>query len=148
MRLSVSLDSRCTTRGIESSSVTLPITSTIHIVGGKPGEIYYISALTINLFGIVDLLVTPNKLNCYAYRESTGRKKSNNVVSMLHNFFGNKWLMKGNPGKRPTITMDNCGGEHKNNKVLHLAPYLVGIKFFQEVEYVFYIDGQTKNTCD
>jgi hypothetical protein len=36
---------------------------TIHIMGGggQPGEIYYLSALTINLFGIVDLLVTPKK---------------------------------------------------------------------------------------
>jgi hypothetical protein len=47
--------------------------------GEQPGEIYYLSALTINLFGIVDLLVTPNTLNCYAYRESTAKKGSNNV---------------------------------------------------------------------
>jgi hypothetical protein len=43
-----------------------------HYGGEQPGEIYYLSALIINLFGIVDLSVTPNKLNCYAYRESTG----------------------------------------------------------------------------
>jgi hypothetical protein len=45
-----------------------------HYGGEHPGEIYYLSARTINLFGIVDLSVTPNKLNCYAYRESTGKK--------------------------------------------------------------------------
>jgi hypothetical protein len=30
--------------------------------GEKPGEIYYLSALTINFFGIIDLSVAPNKL--------------------------------------------------------------------------------------
>jgi hypothetical protein len=45
-----------------------------HYGGEQPGEIYYLSALTINLFGIVDLSVTPNKLNCCAYRESTAKK--------------------------------------------------------------------------
>jgi hypothetical protein len=59
-----------------------------HYGGEHPGEIYYLSALTINLFGIVDLSVTPNKLKCYAYHESTGEKDGNNVASMLmHNIF-------------------------------------------------------------
>jgi hypothetical protein len=91
----------------------------------------------INLFGIVDLSVTPNKLNCYAYRELTAKKGSNNVASMLmHNLHENNWLMKGNPGKRLTIAMDNCGGQNKNNHVLRLAAYLVEMKFFLEVEFV------------
>jgi hypothetical protein len=37
-----------------------------HYGGEQPGEIYYFSALTINLFGIFDLSRMPNKLNCYA----------------------------------------------------------------------------------
>jgi hypothetical protein len=63
MWLSVSLHSRGTTRGIEYSSVIMPIISTIRIMGGggQPREIYYLSALKINLFGIVDLSVTPKK---------------------------------------------------------------------------------------
>jgi hypothetical protein len=38
-----------------------------HYGGERPGEIYYFSALTIKLFGIVDLSLSPNKLKCYAY---------------------------------------------------------------------------------
>jgi hypothetical protein len=69
-----------------------------HYGGEQPGEIYYLSALTINLFGIVDLSVAPNKLKCYAYRESTAKKGSNNVASMMmHNLHENNWSMKGNP---------------------------------------------------
>jgi hypothetical protein len=49
----------------------------------QPGEIYYLSAPTINLFGIVDLLIMPNKLMCYIYKESTTINGSNNVASLL-----------------------------------------------------------------
>jgi hypothetical protein len=120
-----------------------------HYGGEQPGEIYYLSALTINLFDIVDLSVTPNKLNFYAYRESTAKMGSNNVASMLmHNLHEKNWLMKGNPGKRLTISMDNCGGQNKNNHVIRLAAYFIEMKFFLEVEFVFYVRGHTKNTCN
>jgi hypothetical protein len=39
-----------------------------HYGGENPGEIYYFSALTVNLFGIVDLSLSPNRLHCYAYQ--------------------------------------------------------------------------------
>lgn len=71
------------------------------------------------------------------------------MASMLmHNLHEKNWLMKGNPGKRLTIAMDNCGGQNKNNHVLRLAAYLVEMKFFLEVEFVFYVRGHTKNACD
>jgi hypothetical protein len=112
-----------------------------HYRGEQPGEIYYLSALTINLFGIVEFLVTPNKLNCYAYHESTGKKGRNKVASVLmNNLFENKWLMKGNPGKRLAIAMDNCSGGNKNNHVLCLSAYhLIKMKYFEEVEFVYYV---------
>jgi hypothetical protein len=120
-----------------------------HYGGEQPGEIYYFSALTINLFGIVDLSRTPNKLNCYAYREFTGKKGSNNVASLLMQDLHDKfWLRKGSPGKSLTIAMDNCGGQNKNNVVLRLAPYLVEMGYFLKVEFAFYIRGHTKNACD
>jgi hypothetical protein len=120
-----------------------------HYGGEQPGKIYYLSALTINLFDIVDLSVTPNKLNFYAYRESTAKKGSNNVAStLMHNLHGKNWLMKGNTGNRLTIAKDNCGGHNKNNHVLRLAAHLAEMKFFQEVEFVVYVRGHTKNTCN
>jgi hypothetical protein len=56
--------------------------------------------------------------------------------------------MKGNRGKWLTIAMDNCGGKNKNNHVLHLSAYLLEMKYFEEVEFVFYVRGHTKNACD
>jgi hypothetical protein len=120
-----------------------------HYGGEQPGEIYYFSALTINLFGIVDLSLSPNKLKCYAYREFTARKGSNNVASLImQDLYDKFWLRKGSPGKKLTIAMDNCSGQNKNNVVLRLALYLVEMKYFRTVEFVFYIRGHTKNACD
>jgi hypothetical protein len=67
---------------------------------------------------------------------------------IMHNLFENNWLMKGNPGKRLTIAMDNCGGENKNNHALRLSAYLVEMKYFEEVEFIFYVRGHTKSACD
>jgi hypothetical protein len=78
--------------------------------GEKPGEIYYFSTLTINLFEIIDLSRTPNKVNCYAYREFTAKKVSTNFASFLVQDLFDKFLLrKGNPDKKPTISIDNCG---------------------------------------
>jgi hypothetical protein len=109
-----------------------------HYGGEKPGEIYYFSALKIKIFGIVDLSRTPNKLNCYTYRKFTGKKRSNNVASLLMQYLHDKfWLRKGSPGKSSMIVMGNCGGQNKNNVVLRLAPYLVEIGYFLKVELAF-----------
>jgi hypothetical protein len=69
----------------------------------------------------------PNKLTCYVYKESTARKGSNNVASLLmHYLFEMNWMMKNNAGKSLAVTMDNdCGGQNKNNNVLQLSPHLV-----------------------
>jgi hypothetical protein len=110
---------------------------------------YYFSAVTINLFGIVDLSLAPNKRTCYAYREFTANKGGNNVASLLMKDLFDKFrLRKGTPGKKLTIAMDNCGGQNKNNVVLRLALYLVEIKYFLTVEFIFSIRGHTKNACD
>jgi hypothetical protein len=64
-----------------------------HYRGDQPGEIYYLSAVTINPFGIVDLILAPNKLTCYVYREFTAKKGSNNVASLLmKDLFDKFWL--------------------------------------------------------
>jgi hypothetical protein len=57
-------------------------------------------------------------------------------------------LKKGTPGKNLTIAMDNCGGKNKDNVVLRLAVYLVKMKYFRTVEFMFYIDCHTKNACE
>jgi hypothetical protein len=120
-----------------------------HCGGEQPGEIYYFSPLTINLFGIFDLSFTPNKLNCYAYREFTAKKGSNNVASLLmQDLFDKLWLRKGKPGKKLTVVMDNCDGQNKNIVVMRRAPYLVDMGYFKTVVVAFYVRRHTKNACN
>jgi hypothetical protein len=91
----------------------------------------------------------PRKLTCYVYKESTARKGSNNVTSLLmHYFFEKDWLMKNNAGKSLSLAMDNCGGQNKNNNVLCLAPHLVEMGYSRSCKFEFYIRGHTKKACD
>jgi hypothetical protein len=94
--------------------------------------------------------VTPNKLTCYVYKESTARKGSNNVASLLmHNLFEKNWMIKkNNAGKSLAVAMENCGGQNKNNNVLPLVPNLVEMGYFRSCEFYFYIRGHTKNLYD
>jgi hypothetical protein len=57
-------------------------------------------------------------------------------------------IRKVTPGKKLRIAMDSCGGQNKNNVVLHLALSLVDMRYFLTVEFVLYIHGHTKNACD
>jgi hypothetical protein len=54
-----------------------------HYDDGKPGEIYLFSALATNLTGIVDMRLTPNKFNCYAYHDVTAKKGSSNLAYLI-----------------------------------------------------------------
>jgi hypothetical protein len=93
--------------------------------------------------------MSPNKLNCYAYREFTAKKGSNNMASLLmRDLYDWFWIRKGDPGKRLTIAMDKCGGQNNNNVVLRLAPYLVEMGYSKTVEFCFCVRGHTKNACD
>jgi hypothetical protein len=73
-----------------------------HFGKEQAGDTYYYSPLTINLFGLMD---------CYAYREFTGKKGSNNVASMLmHNLHRRGMLQQCSSEKRLSIITDNCYG--------------------------------------
>jgi hypothetical protein len=39
-------------------------------------------------------------------------------------------------------------GTEKNYHILRLAAYLVEIKVFRSVEFIFYVRGHAKNACD
>jgi hypothetical protein len=66
----------------------------------------------------------------------------------MKNPFEHGMLHSSGPAERLTIVMDNCSGQNKKNVVLRLAPYLVEMKYFRTVEFVFYLRGHTKNACD
>jgi hypothetical protein len=88
-------------------------------------------------------------LEVYAYRKFTGKKGSKNVASMImHNLHRRVMLQQYSSAKHLSIIIDNCSKQNRNNHVLLLADYLVEMKFFRSVEFIFHVRGHTKNACD
>ncbi len=100
-------------------------------------------------FGVADLSHEKAKLFVYGYSEDHGGKGGNNVASLLMKVLQDLGLLIADRcGGRLSIIMDNCGGQNKNKMVLQLALYLVEMKCFKKVEFIFYVKGHTKNVCD
>ena len=59
----------------------------------QPGETYYYSPLTINVFGVVDGNTATEHLVAYCYHEGQGGKGGDNVVSMLYDFLKKSYLV-------------------------------------------------------
>jgi hypothetical protein len=53
----------------------------------------------------------------------------------MRDLYDRFWIRKGDPGKKMTIAMDNCGGQNKNNVVLRLAPYLMEMGYLKTDEF-------------
>ena len=121
-----------------------------HFGGEQPGDTYYFSPLTINVFGICDYAT--KHLNAYVYTEAEGKKGGNNVASLVHKFLTQKGVFddakKYGPGKCLSLVFNNCGGQNKNRMVLRYILYLVEIKVYKTVEIIFLVCGHTKNICD
>jgi hypothetical protein len=85
----------------------------------------------------------------YVYYEDEGSKGSNNVTSLLHQYLDKKHgLDLTKPKKNLSIVMDNCLGQNKNNTVLCFLSWLVEKGYFEEVQFVFFVVGHTKNVAD
>jgi hypothetical protein len=115
----------------------------------QPGETYYYSPLTVNIFGIVDTSAVEDHLHAYVYDESEGKKGGRNVCSLLLKHLDDKGLLDPeDPFEELVLIMDNCSGQNKNKMVLRLVVYLVERGYFHRVTFAFLIVGHTKNPCD
>jgi hypothetical protein len=128
----------------------------------QPADIYYMSAVTVNCFGLVDPAGTSSVnsdnvreyrhlLKAYVYDESVAGCGGNNVASLLIKDLRDSGLMdrtKG-PGGHLVAAFDNCPGQNKNNHVLKtLCAWLVEKEYFLKVTVVFLVKGHTKNPVD
>lgn len=122
----------------------------------QPGETYYFSPLSINLFGITDACGEEETLHSYCYHEGQGKKGGNNVTSMLHHYLHKHLRIPvirydesaGAWGGHLVLVCDNCGGQNKNRMVTRYLLWLIECKVFRKVSLVFLIAGHTKNPCD
>ncbi|KAL7558198.1 hypothetical protein ACA910_009421 [Epithemia clementina (nom. ined.)] len=126
-----------------------------HFGGEQPCETYYYSPKNVFVFGVCDVTVNPIQMHAYCYEEETGKKGGNNVALLIMLHLERQGILKKKEGtnepmtgNKLTIACDNCAGQNKNNMVVRLASYLVEKGHFQEVEFLFYVKGHTKNACD
>jgi hypothetical protein len=114
----------------------------------QPGDTYYYTPKTINMFGIVNCNAVKDILYAYGYGEEHGGKGGNNVASLLMKHLADRGLLDGVKRKTLNVVMDNCPGQNKNNFVLRLALYLTEKGYFSEVNFIFLVVGHTKNVAD
>jgi len=123
----------------------------------QPGETYYFSPLAVYNLGVVNTAHVANNeydkpyehLHAHVYHRGQGQKGGNNVASLIIKTLTNEGIMKeGEIGGELNIIFDNCSGQNKNNTVIALVAYLVELKYFKEVNFIFLVVGHTKNAAD
>ena len=128
----------------------------------QPADIYFMSAMTVNCFGLVDpagtcsvnsdnVIEYRHLLKAYVYDESVAGCGGNNVASLFIKDLHDSGLMDRSigPGGHLIAAFDNCPGQNKNNHVLKtLCAWLVEKEYFLKVTVVFLVKGHTKNPVD
>jgi hypothetical protein len=113
----------------------------------QAGATYYYTPLTINCFGIANVVYKDPTLCVYLYHECEGKKGGNNVASLIMKHIQD---MGWDNAMRDEINiiMDNCAGQNKNRMVLRLSPLLVEMGWYCKVNMIFLVAGHTKNAAD
>ena len=87
----------------------------------QPGDTFYLSPLTVLLFGVVNNATSDGKdrMNAYIWREFEGDRGANNIAScLLMDLKRRGWFNRPNYCEL-TYIADNCGGQNKNKIVVH-----------------------------
>jgi hypothetical protein len=113
---------------------------------------YHYSPMTVNNLGIVGHAhkypdgTVGEQMHCHMDTNAIGKKGANNVAFLIMktlrhlNFF---W--KDSIGSELNIVFDNCYRQNKNNTVLRLAAWLAQLGHFLKVNFIFLVDGHTKD---
>lgn len=107
-------------------------------------DVYYKRQLSVYLFNI-HILSTGQSV-FYLYPETVGRKGSDEVCSMLHNFFYN---ILDTQVEEIDVFTDSCSGQNKNNFIFKFYHHLVHKeRKFKKITTYFPIRGHSYNECD
>ncbi|XP_068082416.1 uncharacterized protein [Anabrus simplex] len=109
-------------------------------------DAYYKRQLPLSLY-----VFNIHRLSCaesqfYLYTEVEGKKASDDVCSLLHDYFYNHLPMK---IRDIQIFCDSCSGQNKNHTVFRVLHYLVHFeKRFDSIKVTFPIRGHSYMECD
>ena len=111
--------------------------------GEQPGDTFYLSPLTVLLFGVVDNATESEKyhMNAYIGQEFEGERGANNIASCLMKDLQLRGLFSQPNHGKLTYIADNCGGQNKNKIVIRFLMWLVENKIFPIVCICFSCQG-------
>eukprot|EP00835_Amoeboradix_gromovi_P006005 NODE_636_length_5742_cov_0.129364.p1 type:complete len:572 gc:universal NODE_636_length_5742_cov_0.129364:942-2657(+) len=109
----------------------------------QPSDLYFMSLLNINLFGIHN--ETHHRQMNYIYREDQGKKASNNVATLLLDYI---YCLPKEQRLNLILHADNCVGQNKNNTILKLLSWLCLLGKCNTIEFKFMMKGHTKFSPD
>ncbi len=113
-----------------------------------PGQFYFLSLRTVNLFGIVDDGGTGAPLQTnMLYDQTVAGKGSSAVVSMLY-YFLTRIRIPMFSSRKICFHADNCVGQNKNSIVIQFFLWCVAIGIADHIELKFLLKGHTKFSPD
>ena len=84
-------------------------------------------------------------MTSYIRHKKDRRSGANKIVSYFYRYFKDCCFLDCQHYGSLTLVTDNCGGQNKNQTVLHFLMWLVEVEFFPMMKFVFLIKGYTKN---
>lgn len=103
----------------------------------QASSFYFFSLFNVSLFGVLD--EGKRKQMNYIYSEADGAKGSNNVLSMLMDYY---YILRNR--KKIIFHCDNCVGQNKNNGMIKLLCWLCLTGRSDWIELKFMVKGHTK----
>ena len=103
----------------------------------EPTMLYRLKKMNVRNFGIADHI--SKEMTCFIYNELIGGKGSNEVMSLLVQYF----MCQIKQGKAVFfLSCDNCGKENKN-KALFLLLYFISKQFGVVIFLMYHVKGHT-----
>lgn len=107
-------------------------------------DVYYRRQLSLHAFNIT--VLSSGKSYFYLYTETVGKRGSDDVCSLLHDFVYNHLPLD---VKEIYLFCDSCGGQNKNFTVFRFMHYLVHFeKRFTNITLTYPVRGHSYLDCD
>lgn len=107
-------------------------------------DLFYLTQLTVNIFGIHDL--ESGKSQFYIYHEGTANKGPDEVASFLWNYINTQ--IDTSVIKKLRLFCDNCPGQNKNHTIIRMCTALVETGKFENIELFYPMRGHSFMPCD
>ena len=128
----------------EIEAITMDFQKNLNLPNISTNDVYYRRQLSFYSFNIH--ILSTGQSFFYCYTESVGKKGSDEVASLLHDFI----FTKLDPSvKRLDIFCDSCGGQNKNYTIIRLLHYITATtKRLDFIKLTFPIRGHSYLECD